>query len=152
MLFITTVLSVVLALFPPVPPATWAWPTEGRQSIVRDFVAPATPWGPGHRGLDLAAAGNRIFAPVAGVISFSGRVANRGVITITTAQGWLVSMEPVEAIVANGARVSSGELIAWLAPGHCVNMCVHLGLRVDGRYRSPRLHLGMLQRSVLLPW
>ena len=152
MLLIATILSVALALFPPAPPATWSWPTEGPQLIVRDFLAPATPWGPGHRGVDLAATSDRVVAPVAGVISFSGQVADRGVITITTAQGWLVSMEPVEAIVATGTRVSSGDLIAILAPGHCEKRCVHLGLRVEGRYRSPRLELGMLQRSVLLPW
>jgi murein DD-endopeptidase MepM/ murein hydrolase activator NlpD len=91
-------------------------------------------------------------APVAGVISFAGMVAGRGVITIRTDKGWLVSMEPVEALVSSGERVSQGQHIATLLPGHCVSLCVHLGLRVEGRYRSPRLELGLLRRSVLLPW
>jgi len=149
---LSSVAIALLALFPPAPEAIWAWPTQGPQSVIRDFQAPATPWGPGHRGLDLAAAGEEISAPVAGIISFSGIVADRGVITITTDTGFLVSMEPVEALVAQGQPVARGELIALLAPGHCVSLCLHLGLRVQGRYRSPRLELGILQRSILLPW
>ena len=48
---------VLLLLLPPVPEATWEWPTEGTHRVVRDFRAPTSPWGPGHRGLDLAAKG-----------------------------------------------------------------------------------------------
>ena len=149
---LSLVLIAFLALFPPAPQASWAWPTEGPALVVRDFQAPATPWGAGHRGLDLAASGERIVAPVAGVISFSGMVADRGVITITTDQGWLVSMEPVQGVVSAGQRVHKGDLIAVAVPGHCVSLCVHIGLRVEGRYRSPRLELGIAQRAVLLPW
>jgi hypothetical protein len=79
-------------------------------------------------------------------------VADRGVITITTDRGWLVSMEPVQGVVSAGQRVNKGDLIAVVVPGHCVSLCVHIGLRVEGRYRSPRLELGILQRAVLLPW
>lgn len=71
--------------------------------------------------------------------------------TLQTPEGVLISMEPVEALVSTGDRVSRGELIATLHPGHCAQLCVHLGLRVDGEYRSARRELGVLQRSVLLP-
>lgn len=146
-----TLTLVLLLLLPPTPTAVWTWPTEGEQRILRDFRAPSTPWGPGHRGLDLAAAGDNIVAPTGGVISFSGDVAGRGVLTLQTPEGVLISMEPVEALVSTGDRVSRGELIATLHPGHCAQLCVHLGLRVDGEYRSARRELGVLQRSVLLP-
>jgi len=149
---LSSLIIVILALFPPPPPPTWVWPTEGPQRVLRDFQAPATPWGPGHRGLDLAANTQRIVAPVAGVVSFSGMVADRGVITITTDRGWQVSMEPVQGLVVPGQRVAQGELIAEVLPGHCAELCVHLGLRVEGRYRSPRWELGIVQRAVLLPW
>ena len=142
---------VLLLLLPPMPAAVWTWPTEGEHRILRDFRAPSTPWGPGHRGLDLAAGGEDIIAPTGGVISFSGDVAGRGVLTLRTPEGLLISMEPVEALVSSGDRVSQGELIATLHPGHCAQLCVHLGLRVEGQYRSARRELGVLQRSVLLP-
>nr|WP_271482943.1 hypothetical protein [Pontimonas sp.] len=63
-------LVVLLVLLPPIPDAIWEWPTEGDQKVLRDFRAPSTPWGPGHRGLDLAASGANIVAPATGVVSF----------------------------------------------------------------------------------
>jgi murein DD-endopeptidase MepM/ murein hydrolase activator NlpD len=148
-------LALVLfaSLIPEPPPASWQWPTEGPRTVLRDFQAPLTPWGAGHRGLDLAASGTAIRSPVSGVVTFSGLVVNRGVITITTDSGQKVSLEPVEPLVSTGTRVSQAELIATLAPGHCARLCVHIGLRTaDERYRSPRRELGVLQRAVLVPW
>jgi murein DD-endopeptidase MepM/ murein hydrolase activator NlpD len=149
---LTTLLLTLSLLFPPAPPATWVWPVSGPQIILLDFVAPPTPWGPGHRGLDLAADSPRVIAPVAGVISFAGLVVDRGVLTITTDAGHKVSLEPVTSLVSTGTRVTQGQHIANLEEGHCVTLCVHLGLRVLEGYRSPRRELGVLQRAVLLPW
>ena len=142
---------VLLLLLPPLPEATWHWPTQGPQSVVRDFRAPSSPWGPGHRGLDLAASGPEIFAPTRAWVSFSGLVATRGVLTLRTPDGALISMEPVESLVNLGDQVEAGDLIALIQPGHCPQLCVHLGLREGGEYRSARRELGILQRSVLLP-
>ncbi len=139
-------------LIPLPPPAIWAWPTEGPQVILRDFQAPPTPWGAGHRGLDLQARGSTIRAPLAGVISFSGDVAGRGVLTITGPAGERVSLEPVTTELRSGDRVTRGEPIASLQSGHCSDLCLHVGLRIGERYRSPRAELGVLQRAVLLPW
>lgn len=149
---LTAAVVALSLLFPPAPPATWVWPVEGPPIILRDFSAPATAWGPGHRGLDLAATSTRVAAPVAGVISFSGFVVDRGVLTITTDAGHKVSLEPVASLVIAGQRVVAGQHIANLDEGHCVTLCVHLGLRVSAGYRSARRELGVLQRSVLLPW
>jgi murein DD-endopeptidase MepM/ murein hydrolase activator NlpD len=148
------VLAVLLlaTLIPPPPAAIWEWPTTGPHHVLRDFSAPLTPWGSGHRGLDLAATWDKIVAPVAGVITFSGWVVNRGVITITTAEGHRLSLEPVTPLLTSGERVRAGEVIATLEPGHCATLCVHIGLRVGEDYRSPRRELGILQRAVLLPW
>lgn len=139
-------------LIPPPPPATWMWPTEGPQVILRDFQAPATPWGVGHRGLDLGATGSTLRAPLNGVISFSGDVAGRGVLTITGQAGERVSLEPVTTELTQGDHVTTGETIAKLQSGHCAELCLHLGLRIGERYRSSRAELGVLQRAVLLPW
>jgi hypothetical protein len=139
-------------LVPPAPPAVWEWPTEGPHRILRDFQAPATPWGAGHRGLDLPASGPTIVAPLAGVVSFSGDVVDRGVLTITGPGGERVSLEPVTSELQTGDWVHSGEPIAELEGGHCPQLCLHLGLRVGDSYRSPRLELGVGLRAVLLPW
>jgi hypothetical protein len=139
-------------LITPPPPALWAWPTQGPQVVLRDFQAPPTPWGAGHRGLDLQAAGSTVVAPLSGVISFSGDVAGRGVLTITGPTGQRVSLEPVSTELRSGDQVAKGESIAELQSGHCPQLCVHIGLRVEDAYRSPRRELGVLQRAVLLPW
>lgn len=149
---VTILFALLSAVFlPPVPEALWAWPTQGPQLIVRDFQAPHTPWGPGHRGLDLAAEGTSLFAPTDGVVSFAGPVATRGVLTIRTPEGLLISLEPVEALVVEGEWVTKGQLVAVLQEGHCATLCLHLGLREKGEYLSARRELGVLQRAVLLP-
>lgn len=149
-------LLVALALIPPPAQATWVWPTEGPPVVLRDFRAPLTPWGAGHRGVDLGASGDSIVAPTSGVVSFSGPVVDRGVLTIETPNGELISLEPVIPLVAVGEAVKRGQVIAVLEPGHCEQLCLHIGLRYwhgeTMRYRSPRRELGIERRAVLLPW
>lgn len=142
---------VLLLLLPPPPEPLWQWPTDGPQTVLRDFRAPGSPWGPGHRGLDLAASSPEVRAPTSAEVTFSGLVATRGVLTLRTPEGLLISMEPVESLVDLGDQVRAGDLIALIQPGHCPQLCVHLGLRDGGEYRSARRELGILQRSVLLP-
>jgi murein DD-endopeptidase MepM/ murein hydrolase activator NlpD len=137
---------------PPPPQATWVWPVSGPPEVLRDFRAPATPWGNGHRGLDLAASSDVVRAPVSGVVTFAGVVVDRGTITITTEAGHKVSLEPVESLVSSGDSVRAGQQIGIVHTGHCQTLCVHIGLRINDEYRSPRRELGILQRAVLLPW
>ena len=140
----------ILGLFTP-PAPVWDWPVEGDHAVVQDFQAPLTPWGAGHRGLDLRARpGTIVLAPVSGKVHFSGSVVNRGVITIETAQGWLVCMEAVE-VELDRSRVVRGEEIGRLQRGHCPGGCLHIGLRIDGQYRSPARELGILRRATLKP-
>jgi hypothetical protein len=86
------------------------------------------------------------------VVSYSGFVVNRGVLTVRSDTGMLISFEPVAALVPSSTRVTQGELIGEIQEGHCKELCVHLGLRDRGDYRSARLELGIVQRSVLVPW
>lgn len=143
---------VATSLMPDPPAAVWVWPTAGEHLVLHDFEAPLTPWGPGHRGLDLAASQEDIVAPVSGTISFSGWIVERGVLTIRTDEGWLVSMEPVTTEMSAGSTVHAGEPIGTLEHGHCEELCLHIGLRRDDRYQSPARELGLLKRAVLLPW
>ncbi|MBN9607358.1 MAG: M23 family metallopeptidase [Actinomycetales bacterium] len=129
----------------------WSWPVPAG-AIARPFVAPATPYGAGHRGVDLAApAGTEVRSPESGVVWFAGVVVDRPVISIRHADGLLSSFEPVDPAVATGDPVGRGQVIGTLVPGHCAAGCLHLGARIDGAYVNPLLFLGGLPRSVLLP-
>lgn len=147
-------LSIALILsmgMTPPPAAIWTWPVDGEHRVVRDFLAPPSPWGAGHRGLDLdARVGATVRAPVSGRISFSGRVVDRGVITIETRDGWKVSMEPVDASISSG-QVRAGQKVGVVQSGHCPRGCLHIGLRIEGEYRSPAREFGILRRAVLQP-
>lgn len=130
----------------------WVWPVDGPRVVVRPYLAPATPYAAGHRGVDLAAiaVGTEVLAVTSGVVHFAGVVVDRPVITVRTGQV-LATVEPVTPIVAAGESVEVGQVIGVLEPGHCLRPCVHLGVRVAGEYVSPLLYLGGLQRAVLLP-
>lgn len=142
----------------PAPRSTgWVWPVDGPRLVDRPFVAPAQPWAPGHRGVDLRApsAGAEVRAVMAGVIHFAGVVVDRPVITVRNGQ-LLATVEPVEPLVAAGEPVVAGQVIGTLLPGHCapaprLGPCVHLGVRLAGEYISPLRYLGGLRRAVLLP-
>ena len=132
--------------------ALWSWPVPAPHPIARPYIAPATPYSTGHRGIDIrAAAGGQVRAPADGVVHFAGFVVDRSVISIRHAGGVLSSFEPVEPLVATGDRVRRGEVIGILLPGHCSAPCLHLGARVDGEYVNPLLFLGGLDHAILYP-
>jgi len=151
-MFRVLAIALIASLSTP-PPAIWKWPVATGPEVVRDFEAPESEWGPGHRGLDLRApVGTVVVAPVSGRIHFTGDVVNRGVATIRTASGWLVSMEPVRVHEEVGSRVRAGQRIGRVATGHCPGGCLHIGLRIEGQYRSPARELGILRRARLVPF
>jgi len=129
----------------------WTWPVEPPYRILRPFIAPATPYSAGHRGIDVAAPSARVLAPSAGVVHFAGVVVDRPVLSIRHPGGLISSYEPVNALVAAGQSVARGDLIGEAIPGHCSVPCVHFGVRRDGEYISPLNYLGGIPRSILLP-
>lgn len=129
----------------------WSWPVAAPHPVARQFVAPATPYAAGHRGIDIRSPGTEVLAPADGVVSFAGVVVDRPVLSIRHAGGVVSSYEPVVASVAVGDAVSRGQPIGTLLPGHCASLCLHFGVRVDGQYVSPLNFLGAIPRSVLLP-
>ncbi|MEO5921904.1 MAG: M23 family metallopeptidase [Pseudolysinimonas sp.] len=145
-------LTVAAADPPPVTGGRWSWPVAAPHPIARPYLAPATEYGAGHRGIDIRApAGSVIRAPADGVVHFAGFVVDRPVLSISHAGGVLSSFEPVEATVATGDRVRRGQIIGVLLAGHCTAACLHLGARIGGRYVNPLLFLGDVPRAVLLP-
>lgn len=132
--------------------ASWTWPVPAPHPIVQPFIAPETQYSAGHRGIDIAAPADSIVrSPADGVIHFSGFVVNRSLVSIDHGGGILSSFEPVHSDLAEGTLVRRGEQIGVLQSGHCSTPCLHLGVRVQGRYVSPLNYLGTLAPSVLLP-
>lgn len=117
--------------------------------VVVPFRAPATRYGPGHRGVDLAAAvGDDVLAAGDGTVVFAGRVAGRGVVSIEHVGGLRTTYEPVTATVTSGERVARGQVIGRTEAGHAAcapASCLHFGARMPDRvYLDPM--------ALLRPW
>jgi murein DD-endopeptidase MepM/ murein hydrolase activator NlpD len=137
-------------------PGRFHWPLAPPHPVVRPFQRPTTPYGPGHRGVDLGGQpDDPVLTAGAGVVVFAGPVAGRGVVSIDHAGGIRTTYEPLAVLVTAGQRVDPGTVIAHLAPGHegCVEApaCLHWGARRGEEYVDP---LGLLStgRVRLLPW
>ncbi|MFB7480701.1 peptidoglycan DD-metalloendopeptidase family protein [Streptomyces anulatus] len=130
-----------------------SWPLTGRPSVLRGWEPPTGPYGPGHRGVDLAAGpGDRVLAATDGRVSFAGRVAGRGVVAIEVAGSGSpplrTTYEPVRALVEEGASTRAGQPVGVLEEGpfHCAEGCLHWGLRRGDAYLDP---LSLLPPSLL---
>ncbi|MET8942965.1 peptidoglycan DD-metalloendopeptidase family protein [Streptomyces sp. NPDC004542] len=132
----------------PVPAIGRAWPVGTRPAVVRGWEPPATVYGRGHRGVDLAApAAAPVRAVAAGRVSFAGRVAGRGVVSVElTGTGLRTTYEPVTPSVRTGDEVAAGEVVGSTEAtgGHCAGGCLHWGLLRGGTYLDPL--------SLLPPW
>lgn len=134
------------------PTARWMWPVDPPRVVTHAYLAPATPWASGHRGVDVESRSTVVYAPADGVVHFAGFVVDRPVLSIKHAGAVLSSFEPVTTTLVAGDLVRRGDVIGTLEPGHCrVVLCLHLGARIGGEYVSPLLFLGGVPRSVLLP-
>ena len=162
-LLASSLLAVVVAIVSPPSTArgaiaaTWAWPVEPPWRVERGYVAPPTPYGIGHRGIDLAAPpATPVLAPASGTVLFAGTVVDRGVISIDHGHGVTSSFEPVTPAVAAGERVLSGDVLGVVTGLHTTPSgscsCLHLGTRMNGEYLSPLAFLSTIDRAVLLPW
>ncbi|MET7599525.1 peptidoglycan DD-metalloendopeptidase family protein [Streptomyces sp. NPDC005481] len=139
-----------------VPAVGRAWPVGGRPGprpwVLRGWEPPVTAYGRGHRGVDLAAApGDPVRAVAPGRVSFAGRVAGRGVVSVelsgTGDPPLRTTYGPVEPSVKKGDEVAAGAVLGTLGPAtdsHCATTCLHWGLLRGGTYVNPL--------SLLPPW
>jgi len=130
-------------------PAAFLLPLPGPADVLTPFRPPATRYGTGHRGVDLAApAGAEVRAAAAGTVVYAGDLAGRGVVSIQHPGGLRTTYEPVTATVARGQAVTAGAPIGVLQRGHapCAPaVCLHWGARLpDGSYLDPM--------ALLRPW
>ncbi|WP_030747999.1 murein hydrolase activator EnvC [Streptomyces sp. NRRL S-31] len=132
----------------PVPAVARLWPVGVRPPVARGWEPPASVYGPGHRGVDLAApAGAPVRAVAAGRVTFAGRVAGRGVVSVGLAGTDLrTTYEPVRPSVRTGDAVAAGAVVGTVeaAGSHCSAVCVHWGLLRGGTYLNPL--------ALLPPW
>src|SRR5690606_28598705 len=84
---------------------SWQWPSSTQQ-IIRPFIVPAKITDPQHRGLDIAAApATQLRSPSAGTVLFSGRVAERSVLTIDHGMGLVSTFDPIMTELRTGDPV-----------------------------------------------
>lgn len=136
------------------PARGWRGPLDGRPPVTRRFAPPATPYGAGHRGVDLAAAPGAVVRAVGpGVVLFAGVLAGRGVVSVRHAGGLRTTYEPLQVAVRPGQAVPAGAALGRLVAGHpgCpAAACLHWGLLRGDVYLNPLSLLGLV-RVRLLP-
>ncbi|MEX0868618.1 MAG: peptidoglycan DD-metalloendopeptidase family protein [Nitriliruptoraceae bacterium] len=110
------------------------WPLAG--AVVGEFAAPRTPFGPGRRGIHIAAApGAPVRAAADGVITFAGQVAAETWVTIEHGNGTATTYGPLAALtVRRGAAIDRGESLGVLADA---DGYLHWGAKRGGAYIDP---------------
>jgi murein DD-endopeptidase MepM/ murein hydrolase activator NlpD len=133
------------AAAPSVAAPSAAAPVGGR--VLRPFDPPATPYGRGHRGVDLAALpGEPVRAARAGTVTFAGRVAGVSWVTVAHADGLATTYGGFVPSVQAGDHVGLGARLGMAGDRARLDW----GARRDGRYIDPLLLLGGW-RVVLVP-
>jgi murein DD-endopeptidase MepM/ murein hydrolase activator NlpD len=142
-----------LAAIPPAQAAGgWTWPVTG--IVLRGYDPPLSPYGSGHRGIDIAApVGSPVGAPSAGVVTFAGKVGGQLFLTIDHGGGvqstssWLSSVG-----VRKGDLVTAGQVVAASGSGHPGDPrpSLHFGVRLDGAYVDPLAYLSPIAIGELI--
>ena len=116
----------------------YQWPSRHRVQILRPFDPPSSPWGSGHRGVDLAMpAGSEIFSAREGTVFFVGTIAGKPSISIKHSELIRTTYTPVKSDLKVGATVTTGQKIGTLEAGH---PGLHFGVKIDDRhYLNPLL-------------
>ncbi|HEY0774694.1 MAG TPA: M23 family metallopeptidase [Nocardioidaceae bacterium] len=126
-------------------PAEGVWPLDPPPAVVEGFAPPLSPYGAGHRGVDLAGrAGQVVRAAVGGRVTFAGSLAGRGVVVVAHG-ATRTTYEPVRASVAAGDVVTAGDRLGTLQSiaSHCAPAaCLHWGLIEGETYLDPLTLVG----------
>lgn len=155
--FVALLCCLAVLLLPSVASATeprGQWPLRPRPEVVRSFDAPTVAWGSGHRGVDLqGAVGQAVRSALPGRVSFVGRIAGVGVVTVDHG-ATRTTYQPVSAEVTVGARVAAGAVLGrleWFGT-HCLPAaCLHWALIDGDRYLDPLSMVGGPRPVRLLP-
>ncbi|WP_193612270.1 M23 family metallopeptidase [Nocardioides lijunqiniae] len=150
---VTVVLGVALSLLggsaasgePGDPLPVGVWPLRPTPEVVADFDPPADPYGPGHRGVDLAGSvGQPVRSALPGRVLYAGPLAGRGVVVVGHGPT-RTTYEPVVAQVGVGDVVAAGDRLGslQLPRSHCFpRACLHWGWIEGETYLDPLLLVG----------
>ncbi len=122
-------------------PASAAWTRPVAGPVARPFVAPQSRYGPGHRGVDLAAPpGSPVVAAGDGVVAFAGDVAGSLHVVVAHPRGLKTGYSFLSRVdVAAGARVQRGQRVGTAGGSgdeHATGV-LHFSLRVNDEYVDP---------------
>lgn len=149
--FVLILVAVVIpvAAAPASAAGPWSWPVTG--PVINGFDPPTSPFGSGHRGIDIAAAaGTPVLAPAPGTITFAGPVAGHLFVTIDHGGGVESTYSWVSALgVKKGDVVVAGTPIARSGAGHPGGSVpsVHMGVKLHDVYVDPLDYLGPMSVS-----
>lgn len=126
-------------------PADTVRPVPGE--VAAGFDPPEQPYGPGRRGVRLAAApDDAVRAARGGEVAFAGPVAGTPWVSVDHGGGLRTSYGPVEPSVRVGEQLAAGDVLGRLAD----DGGLHWGARLEGTYIDP-LDLLRSWRPVLVP-
>ena len=131
------------------------WPLRPEPEVVARFDPPTSPYGPGHRGVDLLGrVGQPVHAALAGTVTYAGTLAGRGVVVVSHG-ATRTTYEPVAARVSVGDPVPRGGLIGTLQAfaSHCApGVCLHWGWLRGETYLDPLRLVGYGPVRLLPLW
>lgn len=146
------------------PTARFSWPLPAPHPVLRPFQPPATPYGPGHRGVDLGGSvGEPVLAAGDGLVLYAGALFNCDLISIEHPGGLRTTYTPVVPSVRVGEQVTRREQIGTLlaaqpgCPEEVGNngtgppVFLYWGVHRDRNYLDP-LRLVETGEVRLLPW
>jgi murein DD-endopeptidase MepM/ murein hydrolase activator NlpD len=155
--------AAAMSVFPSSLPAQttaehFDWPLAPPHPVLRTFQPPSTPWGPGHRGVDLGGRlGEPVLAAGAGLVLYAGPLADRSLVSVEHPGGLRTTYEPIHPTVRVGDHVERGQVIGTLMGGHpgcpakAPAVCLHWGVHRESVYLDP-LRLVESGHVRLLPW
>jgi len=127
--------------------ADWTWPVVG--SVIRDFDPPDTPFGSGHRGIDIAApVGTPVRVAAGGLVTFAGPVGGRLFLTIDHGAGLESRYSFLSALAARrGDSVAAGQVVARSGTGHAGDLVpnLHFAVLLRDAYVDPLDYLGAIE-------
>jgi murein DD-endopeptidase MepM/ murein hydrolase activator NlpD len=130
----------------------WVWPVTG--PVIAPFDPPDSPYGSGHRGIDIAApVGTPVLAPAAGVVTFAGPVGGRLYVTVDHGGGVLSTSSFLSSLaVRRNDVVEAGQTLGASGTGHAGALIahVHFSVRLDTVYVDPLDYLAPLDLSAFI--
>ena len=131
------------------------WPLRPQPEVIERFDPPDSPYGAGHRGVDLLGrVGQTVHTSLGGTVSYAGMLAGRGVVVVNHG-ATRTTYEPVTASVTVGSPVAAGSPIGTLelSGSHCFpRPCLHWGWIEGQTYLDPLRLVGAGPVRLLPLW